>query len=686
MSAPSPVTQIEEWLLAEDHERAAEACLDLLAEQPGNPDLLTLLALSEELAGQTEQAIARLQSVSSNHPDHVRSVFHLGRLLAQVGRTDAAREAFNTSIALSPNHAPSRTLLARLDFQQGDRSSAIEGLRVALRADPDYVPALCDLAILLVETGAVEEAHGLASQAVKLASDESSAQMAMGIVFEAQGHIGFAEQCLVNATDQDPSSFQGMMALARVYQAKGEHDKVVSLLDRLSDEQKSQPAARYARAFSLARLGQLAPARGLYEGLVEERPDPKTVLQLMDLYIQQNDHPALVELSQQINRDDPSGEMAGCFVDARLAEFAGKIDEAIAKLTSLPGAEQFEFGVRVRLLLARLYLKKGDAQAVLETLGELAELSPLHYRVRWEMAQLAEQAGDQGFALRMIDAVLADSMLPTEVRGRSATMRLHILDRLKRYDEALKDIQSSNQAMSNQAMGWLPPPMPLMVTTLPDLSALRSPAEADIVESPSLIWVPGWPWAGRELILAALAQINGASVMPMAEGAARHQHLGLVPTEQPAVGLSADQAHSMRRRYLRAANPSSGCVIEPFPCRAADLVRLWEVFPTAKAVRVICEPNYLRLQWQLAGYREVEAMLEAWLKEQHALDRVNNETPLNMVSVALEDLLDPASTASALESLMTALSVPMSEKMPQHVLALAERHGYRPAKHWTHYF
>lgn len=681
MSVPSPVTQIEEWLVAEDHQRAADACLDLLAERPGDPDLLSLLALSEELAGQIEQAIDRLQNVSANHPDHVRSVFHLARLLAQTGLTDRAREAFNTAIALSPNHAPSRTLLARLDFQQGDRSSAIEGLRVALRADPGYVPALCDLAILLVETGSLEEAHGLASQAVKLAPDESSAQMAMGIVFEAQGHMGFAEQCLVNATDRDPSSFQGMMALSRIYQAKSEHDKVVSLLDRLSDDQKSQPAARYARAFSLARLGQLVPARGLYEGLVEERPDVKTVLQLMDLYIQQSDHQALVDLGRQISRDDPSGERAGRFVDARLAEFAGEIEDAIEKLKSLLDAEPFEFDVRVRLLLARLYLRKGEPQAVLDTLEGLADLKPLHYRVRWEMAQLAEQAGDQAFALRMIDAVLADATLQTEVRGRSATMRLHMLDRLERYDEALKDMQESDRAM-----GWLPPPMPLMAAGLPDLSALRSQSEAAKVESPSLIWVPGWPWAGRELVLAALAQINGATVLPMAEGPARHQHLGLSPGDVPEVGLSEDQTHSMRRRYLRAADDSSSCVIEPFPCRAADLVRLWEVFPASTAVRVTCEPNYLRLQWHLAGYREVDAMLEAWIKEQKALDRVAEETPLKMVSVALEDLLDPATTASAIETLMTALSVPVSEKMTQHVLTLAQRHGYRTPKHWTHYF
>lgn len=681
MSNPSPVTQIEEWLVAEDHQRASEACLDLLAENPADPDLLTLLALSEELAGQTEKAITRLQSVTESHPEHVRSLFHLGRLFAQTKQSAAAREALSASIALSPNHAPSRTMLARLDYQGGDAAPALEGLRVALRADPDYVPALCDLTILLVERGSIEEAHSHASHAVKIASDEGSAQLAMGLVFEAQGHIGFAEQCLINATDQDPSSLQGLMALSRVYQQKGEHDQALAVLDRLSDDGKSQPAARYARAFSLMRMGQLAPARALYESLVAEKPDLKTALQLVDLYIQQNDHQALVDLSQSIDRTVQSGQAAGQFVDARLAEFAGQLDEAIEHLKSLDTSGRFEFQVRVHLLLARLYLKKGEPQAVLESLSTLAEHNTVHYRVRWEMAQLAEQAGDHAFALKMIDAVLRDATLETEVLGRTRTMRLHVLDRLERFDEAQAEIQDSSREM-----GWLPPPMPLMATALPDLSHLMSPSPTPGVNPPALIWAPGWPWAGRELILAALAQINGAKVLPMAEGATRHQHLGLYPGETPGVGLSPDQAHPMARRYLRAADNNAACLIEPFPCRAADLIRLWAVFPEAMAVRVTCQPNYLRLQWHLAGYRTVDAMLQAWLDEQKALDRVAQETSFKVVSVALEDLLDPSTIESAIEALMKALSQPMSEKMSLHVRALAQRHGYRPATHWTHYF
>ncbi len=681
MTNPSPVTQIEEWLVAEDHQRASAACLDLLAEHPGDPDLLTLLALSEELAGQSAQAIVRLQSISQSHPEHVRSLFHLGRLHAQAENVGPAREAFNASIALSPNHAPSRTLLARLDYQQGHLPAALEGLRVALRADAEYVPALCDLAILLVEMGALEEAHVHATQAVKLAPDEGSAQLAMGLVFEAQGHMGFAEQCLVNATDRDPSSMQGLMALSRVYQQKGEHDKAITTLDRLSDEQKAQPAARYARAFSLARLGQLAPARALYESLVHEQPDLKTALQLIDLYIQQNDHQALVDLSKNLDRSHSEAEMAGKFLDARLAEFAGKLDEAIAHLRSLLDAERFEFQVRVRLLLARLYLKKGEPQTILETLATLAEHDALHYRVRWEMAQLAEQAGGHDFALQMIDAVLRDANLDAEVLGRTATMRLHVLDRLQRYDDALAEIEKGQHKM-----GWLPPPMPLMATELPDLSGLSHHPKEYADSVPELIWVPGWPWAGRELVLAALAQISGAKVLPMTEGATRHQHLGLYPGEMPATGLSPDQAHPMARRYLRGANADASCLIEPFPCRAADLIRLWEVFPEAMAVRVTCQPNYVRLQWHLAGYREVDAMMAAWAEEQKALDRLSTETPFKMVSVAIEALLDPKATEDAIASLMNDLSKPMSEKMPQHVRALAQRHGYRPATHWTHYF
>lgn len=682
MSNSASVTQIEEWVVLGQFQQATDACLDLLAEHPADPDLRALLGLCEEGLGHRSQAIERLEQILISDPEHVRTLFHLGRIRLADGQLDLAEESLRTVVALAPNHAPTRHQLARLDHQRGQIDQAIEGLRIALRADPDYIPALCDLAVLLIETGEIEQAHQHASQAVKINANEAGVQLAMGLVFEAQNHLSFAEQCLVNATNQDPNSYQGLMALARVYQAQGKHETALRTLDRLSEGNKAQLAARYARAFSLARLGQLGLSKSLFEGIIAEQADAKSALQLMDLYIQTNDAQGLIALAEQLDRTGPGLAWVGAFIDARLAEFSGKPDEAIQVLEALVDTEVIDHQIRARLLLARLNLKNAHANSCVEQLTKLAGLSSLHHRVRWEIAQLAEQAGDQEFALRMIDAVLADSSQSSEVLGRSATMRLHLLDKLGRFDEARAHINTNDPPM-----GWLPAPAPFMSIDLPPVDwAEWNAKKLDANELPSLIWVPGWPWAGRELVLAALAQIDGAKVLPIAEGETRFQHLGMVLGQPYHVGLNSEQVHPMRRRYLRGAPTDATTLIEPFPCRAAELIRMHQVFSKAVAVRVTSEPDYLRLQWQFAGYRDVDQMLHAWKEEQKALDLLTEQGEIPIVSASLEALLDPLTVEATVEHLMRALSQAPNPKMSKHVQALVQRHSYRGPRHWHHYF
>jgi len=681
MSSPSPVARIEEWLIAGEHQQATQTCLDLLAEHPADVDLLVMLALCEEASGNQSDAIERLETLHASHPEHVRALFHLGRLHLAKGNLLPARNALESSIALAPNHAPSRHLLGRLDEQQGEKTKAIENMRVALIADADYIPALCDLAVLLVEQGQIDEAHRHAAHAVRLEANEAGVQLAMGLVLEAQQHLDFAEQCLVNATNQDPNTHQGLMALARVYQQQSRHAEALETLQRLSDEQKQHQAARYARAFSLIRMGQTKPAKELLEGLVAQAPDAKTVLELMDLYIQLNDAPSLVALAENLDRAAPSVAWAGAFLDARLAEFSGRLEEAIETLQNLTETDKVEQLIRVHLLLARLYLKNNDPESSIHALEQLAEQPNLHHRVRWEIAQLAEQAGNPTLSLRMIDAVLANASSPAQVLGRSRTMRLHLLDRLERFDEAAAMLQDATSPM-----GWLPVPKPLMDTEVPNFDWSKWQPVPESQDAPGLIWVLGWPWAGRELVLAALAQIEGARVLPLAEGITRHQHLGMVPGEAYHVALLPDQIAPMRKRYLRGAPDDATMLIEPFPCKASDLIRMHQVFPNAKAVRVTCDPNYLRLQWHLAGYQQVDPMFEAWHQEQEALDALVQAGNIPIVEIALGDLLDSSGVEKAIDQLMASLGQQPNPKMPQHVRALAQRHSYRGPTHWTHYF
>ena len=235
-------------------------------------------------------------------------------------------------------------------------------------------------------------------------------------------------------------------------------------------------------------------------------------------------------------------------------------------------------------------------------------------------------------------------------------------------------------------MGWLPVPGPLMSSALPVFDRESFSITGADEDHQSLIWVLGWPWAGRELVLAALAQIEGAQMLPLAEGATRHEHLGLFAGEPYSVQIDQDQIHQMRRRYLRGADENAKVWVDPYPCKAADLIRMRQVFPKSVAIRVNCSPEYLALQWHLAGYAAVDSMIEAWKSEQVALDHLMDSPEIRIISVSLDALLDPQRCAETVVELISALGQSANPKMSAHVQALIQRHGYRSPNHWEYYF
>ncbi len=72
---------------------------DLLKENPDDVFLRYALALQDDSEGHTDQALAQLEQILQDHPDYVPAYFQGGRMLAQLGRNQPAREWLQRGIA-----------------------------------------------------------------------------------------------------------------------------------------------------------------------------------------------------------------------------------------------------------------------------------------------------------------------------------------------------------------------------------------------------------------------------------------------------------------------------------------------------------------------------------------------------------------------------------------------------------
>ncbi len=680
-STSTLLNSIRQHFLSGRFKEATEACLQGLAESPDDAELHFLLALCDEKQGNPDDAIARLERVARDDRQHADARFALGRLLAGRGQADTARAYLNECLELDPSHAPARTIRARLDYVEGRLPEAVSGLKTALRGDEDHVPALVSLAEILLEQGDVEAANKHASHALEVSPESAAAQMAMARVFLARGHFSFAERCLVNAADYDPGNPAVYLLRGEVLQRLGKHLEAVEQFDKAQQLGLNDRAVARGLAASLARSGRLQDAREVFAQLDPTAADRDLVLDLADLHAADGDAAALNELAE---RDGDLSSELRTWLKALAGECSDDVDGALEIATGLFQSEDLDLQVRSRLLSARLNLRNGSAQPIADALTPLVEDGRLTPPVHWEMARLLRAAGLHDLAERNLRHVAGRKDVDEDNRSRTQSMRLDVLDRAGRYEEASSLFQEA---------AWQPPyvgePDYLAVDS-EDEQALASLVQYDwpkqgaddsLTEQP--LFIAGWPCSGRDLLIAALSLSDALDVMALSDWSQRRLHLALPLNVEGFGRADPSRLHLSRRRYARYFS-DRGRPVESASVQPLDLAQIARLFPGATVINPVAEENYLAMQWRLVGYRQVPTMLKAWRHDAQLLARLREVLPVQIVDLSLDDLL--ADTDETLSDLCRTLGLSYHRGMSEAVDRLADDRGYRPPQHWKHYF
>lgn len=398
MSTPEQLmSEIRQLLQQARYPDAAAACREALAEAPEHADLRMLMGLCEEAAGRPEQGRAWIEKALEKQPEHPAAGFHLGRLLLIEGRDEEARDALERCIAVDPNHAAARTLVARIEQRAGNSAAAIEALRTALVANGDYAPAHAGLAALLLRKASLEEAHKHAAEAMRLRPEDALSQVTMAQVFQAQGHFDFAEQCLLNALEQQPDHPQLRSALDQLRRIRGaaaqdsEGDAADSLESMLM---RMRGHYRQGQLLAAAELADLLQFR------LETR-DP-TLLELAEVLMDAGQADAVSDL---LERADPSLPRHG-LTCARLTASRGELEMAQQQLAELFGSDLAEIRHDARRLSSDLYLRQQNLNEALEVLRPLAAETDVPPPTVRMLAQLEHAGGETATARALLSGLL----------------------------------------------------------------------------------------------------------------------------------------------------------------------------------------------------------------------------------------------------------------------------------------
>ena len=139
-------------------ERAKEACLAVLREDPGEIRALCLLAAIAADERRFEEGLRFAAQATSIDPQSAAAHYATGRLWEGAGRYDRAEASYRKVVSLDPSHARAHNNLGVVNHLQGRLDAALACYRRALELDPQQAEANQNLAGLLGDAGARETA------------------------------------------------------------------------------------------------------------------------------------------------------------------------------------------------------------------------------------------------------------------------------------------------------------------------------------------------------------------------------------------------------------------------------------------------------------------------------------------------------------------------------------------------
>lgn len=300
----------------------AEAVLwDVLTRHPENAEALNLLGgirLQQKRYAESETLLLRAISLA---PDLLPARLNLARVYHAQAETDKELRELLDASRLAPSNADLNCYLARVYLKQSDFHLALEVLeRIPAARRPDA--ALPLLAASYLGLGRVTEARSLTSavtaRAVKnpglriefaevlldfdLVNDalvlletaqrqkaaSSELYFALGRAREQKGEAALAQKNFRRALELNPTSVDGMLALARMLASQGQWGKSLDLLTRARTLAPDSPDVLRKFAAVSLHAGHPANAVEAAQQLIKLRPDESEAIYLLGVAQLQN--------------------------------------------------------------------------------------------------------------------------------------------------------------------------------------------------------------------------------------------------------------------------------------------------------------------------------------------------------------------------------------------------------------
>ena len=361
-------------------QKRAEA---LLADNPGNPDALSVLALVEIRLGNPDQADQHLREALEKYPQHLNSSMMLANLRLSRRDLRGAEDVLKAAVAKAPDSAAPPVALGRFYNMLGRPADAEPQFQRALQVDPKNAEVMLDLGRSQIQAGRKSQAEETFRRLAALPDRQYRSAHASFLFSDGQRDASVAE--FERLVKDDPK-------------------------DRLS---RSRLVAAYVATGKLAE-GEKA----LTVALKQNPHDADALLQRSEIYLMSGRYAGAQTDLQEVLRLEADSAVAH-YMLSKVHKARGAAASERQELTTA-----LQLGPRLleaRVDLAKSLLAGGSHRAALDLLNAAPEPQKRTIAVitqrNWILQEMGDAAGfrqgiDQGLAIaRTRDLLLQDAIL-----------------------------------------------------------------------------------------------------------------------------------------------------------------------------------------------------------------------------------------------------------------------------------
>jgi tetratricopeptide (TPR) repeat protein len=218
--------------------QAYEKDLEILKENPKDPEARGLKASFLLDKGDVDAAISELQSVVTAKPDHFVARFNLGRAYFAKNELEQARQQFDSALKQRTDYMPARLALTQLALRRGDADAALKMAQDTLKMNPGSGVAILLEAAAYLRKGQYDESRALLDKILQGNPNQADTLLELAVLDLYQKKYKEAEEPFRKAYAVDPTNLRGLLGLAEIHFQQKEPAKAVQLL---ADEALKQP-------------------------------------------------------------------------------------------------------------------------------------------------------------------------------------------------------------------------------------------------------------------------------------------------------------------------------------------------------------------------------------------------------------------------------------------------------------